>query len=259
MQSKDLDKFHPIFIGDFARGRLIINRKQESLPLVLFHFRASREHHFRAECTAAVSHQVSVAQHDSARMTWLDAQDCAALEARWSEPHRHYHGLNHLRECLARFAEVRALAQDAEVVEAALWFHDAIYDARRTDNEARSAALARTMLTPKGISNEHIARVEAIILTTRHAAPSADADTQLTCDIDLAILGADAERFDAYERDVRAEYAWVPMPIYRVKRAEILMRFLASPRIYQTAHFHALLNDAARDNLAHSLEVLRES
>lgn len=190
-------------------------------------------------------------------MTLLTADDRVALEARWREPHRSYHGMRHLAECLARFDEARALAQDAEVVEAALWLHDAVYDARRDDNEARSAALARTMLQAHGVDASRIARVEAIILATRHAGPSADPDAQLTCDIDLAVLGADEARFDEYEREVRAEYAWVPMSIFRVKRAEILMRFLAAPRIFQTEWFHARLDEAARDNLSRSLEALR--
>jgi len=47
------------------------------------------------------------------------------------------------------------------------------------------------------------------------------------------------------------------MPIFRVKRAEILMRFLASPRIYQTEWFHSRLDDVARENLSRSLEALR--
>jgi predicted metal-dependent HD superfamily phosphohydrolase len=190
-------------------------------------------------------------------MPLLTIEDCVALETRWREPHRHYHGLRHLEECLARFAEVRALAKDPEVVEAALWLHDAIYDARRDDNEARSAALARTMLVARGVDANRIAQVEAVILATRHAVPSTDPDTQLACDIDLAVLGADDARFDEYEREVRAEYSWVPMPIFRVKRAEILMRFLASPRIFQTEWFHARLDAAARDNLSRSLEALR--
>jgi predicted metal-dependent HD superfamily phosphohydrolase len=190
-------------------------------------------------------------------MTLLTIEDCVALEGRWREPQRVYHGMRHLEECLARFAEVRALAQDADSVEAALWFHDAIYDARRDDNEARSAALARAMLEQRGVDSARIVRVESIILATRHAFPSADPDTQLTCDIDLAVLGADEARFDEYERDVRAEYSWVPMPIFRVKRAEILMRFLASPRIFQTEWFHSRLDEAARDNLSRSLEALR--
>jgi predicted metal-dependent HD superfamily phosphohydrolase len=109
-------------------------------------------------------------------MTLLTIEDCVALEGRWREPQRVYHGMRHLEECLARFAEVRALAQDADSVEAALWFHDAIYDARRDDNEARSAALARAMLEQRGVDSARIARVESIILATRHAFPSANAD-----------------------------------------------------------------------------------
>lgn len=190
-------------------------------------------------------------------MSLLSPDDLVALRARWGEPHRYYHTARHLDECLERFAEVRSLANDADVVEAAIWFHDAVYDARRDDNEARSAALARTMLSANGVSEQRITEVEAVIFATRHAGPCALPDGQLTCDIDLAILGAEPERFDQYERDVRAEYAWVPMPIFRVKRAEILLRFLAAPCIYQTAHFHALLDARARDNLAHSLETLR--
>lgn len=194
---------------------------------------------------------------DASRMTLLTIEDCVALETRWREPHRHYHGVRHLEECLARFADVRALAQDADAVEAALWFHDAVHDVHRDDNEARSAALARTMLEARGVAAERIAHVEAIILATRHETPSADPDAQLACDIDLAILGADVTRFDEYERGVRAEYAWVPMPIFRVKRAEILMRFLASPRIFQTEWFHARFDAAARDNLSRALKALR--
>jgi predicted metal-dependent HD superfamily phosphohydrolase len=192
-------------------------------------------------------------------MTLLTQADRVALEARWREPHRRYHGMRHLEECLARFAEVRTLAQDAEVVEAALWLHDAVYDTHRDDNESRSADLARAMLNATGVDDARIARVESIILATRHAGPSADPDAQLACDIDLAVLGADEGRFDEYEREVRAEYSWVPMSIFRVKRAEILMRFLASPRIFQTEWFHVRLDDAARDNLSRSLEALRGS
>lgn len=191
-------------------------------------------------------------------MTLLAIEDCVALERRWREPHRHYHGMRHLEECLALFAEVRALARDADVVEAALWLHDAVYDAHRDDNEVQSAALARTILEARGVAADRIAHVEAIILATRHAGPSADPDAQLACDIDLAILGADAARFDEYEHGVRAEYAWVPIPIFRVNRAEILMRFLASPRIYQTEWFHTRLEAAARQNLSRSIEALRE-
>lgn len=83
------------------------------------------------------------------------------------------------------------------------------------------------------------------------------ADAQLLVDIDLAILGADPERFDEYEVQIRQEYAWVPGPLFRRKRREILMDFLARPKIYGTAWFQERFEASARDNLQRPVVHLR--
>src|SRR5690348_4662021 len=74
----------------------------------------------------------------------------AALRTRlvhaWSEPQRHYHTLQHLDECLALFDETRDAAPHPAEVALALWFHDAVYEPRRHDNEQRSADWARASL-----------------------------------------------------------------------------------------------------------------
>jgi predicted metal-dependent HD superfamily phosphohydrolase len=80
------------------------------------------------------------------------------------------------------------------------------------------------------------------------------ADEQLVVDVDLAILGAPRERFDEYDRQVVAEYAFVPRSMFRRKRHEILLSLAARPRLYATAHFHAALDANARANLARALE-----
>ena len=61
------------------------------------------------------------------------------LVARYSEPQRHYHTARHLAECFAELAAVCGEAEHPAEVEIALWFHDAVYDTKRHDNEQRSA------------------------------------------------------------------------------------------------------------------------
>ena len=96
------------------------------------------------------------------RSRWpLDEALYQDLVARYREPHRRYHTLQHLEECFARFDELRALAEHPRDVELAIWFHDAIYDTRRSDNEARSAAWGRS------VAGE---RVHDLVMATRHEA-----------------------------------------------------------------------------------------
>jgi predicted metal-dependent HD superfamily phosphohydrolase len=92
--------------------------------------------------------------------------------------------------------------------------------------------------------------VEALVLATRHRAPAQGADAQLLVDIDLAILGSPPARFEAFERDVRKEYGWVPGFRYRRKRAAVLRSFLARVPLYHTAPARELLEAQARINLA---------
>ena len=116
------------------------------------------------------------------------------LSARYGEPHRAYHRLPHLGECLAQLERVRSLASDADLVEFALWAHDVIYDPRRDDNERRSAEWARRSLLDGGRTSDYALRAHALIVATRHAALAADEDARLLCDIDLAVLGASSVR-----------------------------------------------------------------
>jgi predicted metal-dependent HD superfamily phosphohydrolase len=173
------------------------------------------------------------------------------LSAAYREPHRHYHTLQHLEECFARLQSIGSLAQHPAEVELAVWFHDAVYDTRRHDNEERSAEWARRVLSP--VSSEVSQRVASLVLATRHAAAPEGIDAQVLVDVDLAILGAPAARFDEYELQVRREYAWLPLPLYRRARRQILEGLLARAAIYATAQFVERYEAQARANLARSL------
>jgi predicted metal-dependent HD superfamily phosphohydrolase len=176
------------------------------------------------------------------------------LLTRYAEPHRKYHTLQHLSECIAHFEAVATMPEHAGEVEIALWFHDAIYELRSSENEVQSADWARTELVAAGVQRDAAERVHALVLVTRHSALPVSADEQLLVDIDLSILGASAERFAEYEAQVRQEYRWVPDFVFCSKRKAILAEFLERKSIYSTCHFQALLESRARANLKCAVE-----
>lgn len=180
----------------------------------------------------------------------------ARLTAAYAEPGRAYHTAEHIRDCLAELDLSRDLAQYPDEVEAALWFHDAVYRPGASDNEDQSAELARTALSVGAVPREVADRTAALVLATRHAGVPSSPDEQLIRDIDLSILGREPGIFDAFERRIRREYAWVPEPMYRRERLAVLSGFLRRRSIYQTDQFRQRYEASARANLKRLLGQL---
>jgi predicted metal-dependent HD superfamily phosphohydrolase len=196
-------------------------------------------------------------------MTLISEPLRAELAAAYAAPGRHYHDLRHIEALLALAEACAGEINDREAVEAAIWFHDAVYDTRREDNEARSAALAEERLMGAA-SEERIARIAAMIRATAgHVMTDfADAGPRQDCalflDMDLSILGGPEAEFDAYEEAVRREYDWVTDEQWRQGRRAVLAGFLARPAIYATPYFQASHEAAARRNLARAIARLDE-
>ncbi len=174
----------------------------------------------------------------------------------YGETHRHYHTAAHIDACLDEFDLVRSLARSGAEVEAALWFHDVIYDTRASNNELQSAEMASRFLASSGVSSSSCDRVYSHILATAHKGKPVDDDARLVVDIDLSILGQDELVYDQFERSVREEYKWVPSFLYRRKRTEILRGFLARESIYATEPFRQRYESAARTNLERAIRAL---
>jgi predicted metal-dependent HD superfamily phosphohydrolase len=194
-------------------------------------------------------------------MTLITAPLRAELAAAYTAPDRHYHDLRHIEALLGLADACGDAIIDREAVEAAIWFHDAVYDTRREDNEERSAALAEERLAGTA-SVERIARIAAMIRATAgHARPDfsggpAAQDCALFLDMDLSILGSPEADFDAYEADVRREYDWVTDEQWRQGRRAVLAGLLARPAIYATERFRASHEATARSNLARAIARL---
>jgi len=180
------------------------------------------------------------------------------LIARYGEPHRRYHTMTHIEDCLAQVAASTDFSDEQRsLMDAAVWFHDAIYDATRHDNEAASARLATERLASEGVEQAFIDEVSRLILLTAgHAVEPGDAIGARLVSIDLSILGALTGRYDAYAAAIRFEYGHVPEPLYRAGRAAILRRFLDEDRLFADPVWAERLEEQARANLAREIAAL---
>ena len=172
----------------------------------------------------------------------------ADLERRWAEPHRHHHDLSHLRYVLAALDALHGEGEDfdIDVVRRAAWFHDAIYDPRRDDNEERSARLAIDLLA----ADESPVEVARLVRITRtHEVDPVDSNAAALCDSDLSILASDDLRYRQYADNVRREYAHVPDPKFAHARAAILQGLLKRPRLFSTPTGRRRWEATARTNL----------
>lgn len=179
------------------------------------------------------------------------------LAARYQEPHRHYHNLEHIAEMLNILDRLADLANDVVAVRFAIWFHDAVFDPKSSDNEDRSAELAIHSLRELGIPEDRAEHVAALIRSTKHESLSVrGSDVDVLLDADLAILGAEERRYRRYAKAIQREYSWVDEATYRAGRIRVLKMFLARPRIYKTERMFALGEEVARRNMRAELESL---
>jgi predicted metal-dependent HD superfamily phosphohydrolase len=186
-----------------------------------------------------------------------DAPGCfERLMDLYSQPHRAYHNGRHIADCLQEFDSAKHLAENVNAVELAIWFHDAIYDPRATDNEERSAELAAECLVKAEATSHLVRQVRELVLATKHTRVPANEDEKLLVDVDLSILGQSEERFAEYEAQIRQEYVWVPREVFNSKRAEILEQFLARPTIFSTEWLQAKYEEQARRNIEASIRNL---
>jgi len=176
------------------------------------------------------------------------------LLARWSESHRKHHTVTHLHEMLDAIALLAGdgVRFDREAVELAAWFHDAIYEIGRDDNEDRSAELARGLLSSSPVRDEV---VRLVLLTKTHQVTAGDVNGAVLNDADLAVLGGDVRRYRAYAKAVRDEHARVPDDVFKPARAQVLSALLAGP-IFHTEAGQRRWEAAARANVGEELRDL---
>lgn len=181
----------------------------------------------------------------------------AELKMEYAAAARCYHNLSHVRALCKLYESCELNTAHDDDIRFAIWFHDAIYDTRRKDNEERSADWAALVLQNVNAPDELIVSVRRLILATkRHESGALADETQIFLDLDLAILGSEATVYQRYAAAIRREYTWVPSFLYRRERRKILANFLDRKTIYVTATMSRQYEQQARHNLQAEIEAL---
>jgi len=187
-----------------------------------------------------------------------------ALLAAYDGPGRHYHNVTHLDSVLQQLDWAKKSLQETgelsmmtpeesnkmfDVIELALWYHDAVYDAKAKDNEAKSRDWFLSDAHEFGLGAALQQDIAALIDLTAHHKDAKTLPERILTDCDLAILGAAKPAFDAYDDGIAKEYAHVPAPAYATGRAAVLKGFLDQPQIFKTEAFRKAYEAQARQNL----------
>ncbi|MCB8983946.1 MAG: hypothetical protein H6659_08985 [Ardenticatenaceae bacterium] len=186
----------------------------------------------------------------------LAAQIAAGLQDRYAADGRFYHTLTHIYDVLNHIKPFLDRARQPRALLLAAWFHDAVYDPRRSDNEMQSAAYTTAVLADLGTADAVIKETARLIgLTVTHKTAVGDTDGHILLDADLAILAAAPADYAVYAAAIRREYAHVPTEAYRQGRTAVLAQLLARPQLYYLSA-HTAWETPARLNLRQEMAQL---
>jgi predicted metal-dependent HD superfamily phosphohydrolase len=178
------------------------------------------------------------------------------IQKKYTHPKRYYHNLQHLETMLCLFKEYKIEISDWDSILFALFYHDAIYDVLKKDNEEKSAVLAQKRLQEIQFPEGKIALCVQHILATKSHELSDNRDTNIFTDIDLAILGFDWEVYQKYAQNIRKEYTIYPNFMYNPGRKKVVNHLLTMNTIFKTDTFRQLYEEKARKNMNQELEQL---
>ncbi|MDZ7880313.1 MAG: hypothetical protein U5L45_21735 [Saprospiraceae bacterium] len=169
---------------------------------------------------------------------------------------RHYHDLSHINNLLTLLEENKFRVLDEDTLFFAIWFHDAIYNTWKDNNEAKSADYADEVLRQTDMHPSRMKKIVKYINATKTHTADGDHDLELFLDFDLSILGAESSIYDVYTRQIRVEFSMYPNFIYNRGRRKAMRQLIERPYIYQTDEFRRRLEAQARENIQRELDTL---
>jgi len=170
------------------------------------------------------------------------------LQRHYTEPHRFYHSLNHLAQCLGELDLARTAVEELDATEMAIWFHDVIYRYGAKDNETLSAQAFRDLAGPH-MPAGFVDRVSEFIIATQHTGSARDRGEAFMVDTDLSGFGLPWEGYLADSNALRQEAPDVSDEQYYAGKLRFLEGLLGWKNLFQTDCFRNRLEQRARENI----------
>ena len=179
------------------------------------------------------------------------------LQYRYAEPHRYYHTLGHIAQCLNELDSARGMIKKFDATELAIWFHDVIYVYGAKDNEELSA-VAFHEFADGNMAPELVDRVDELIIATKHTGAALDKGAAFMVDIDLSGFGLPWDGYLADSDALRLEAPEVSDEQYYAGKLRFLGGLQGWDSLFQTDHFRGRLEARAQTNIARYSGQLRE-
>ncbi|RFS24922.1 hypothetical protein DVR12_06960 [Chitinophaga silvatica] len=184
-------------------------------------------------------------------------QSFIQLLTAYAQKKRYYHNISHIQSMFSSLNQCSHEVDDAEIIAFSIFFHDIVYDVKKSDNEEKSAEKAELHLLKIGYPNSRITAVRDFIIATKtHINSIGSKDLNYFLDMDLQILGADEATYRAYTQQIRKEYSIYPDFLYKPGRKKVLHHFLEKPFIYHTPVGRAAFEEKARKNISTEITTL---
>jgi predicted metal-dependent HD superfamily phosphohydrolase len=146
------------------------------------------------------------------------------LPLRWNEKHRYYHNTFHLVQIIHDietnmwFRELGALEKRALLLAA--FFHDAVYDPKKDNNEEQSCRLFK--LSYKGNDPKMVDTVCRLIMVTKYRKRPTEKLEKIIWDADNAGFKKGFDHLMRTEKLIQKEYSYLPKEKFREGKIKFL-------------------------------------
>lgn len=194
----------------------------------------------------------------------ITLQEMSMLSTLYTQPHRTYHNMTHIMECLTELENFPSSSldgftyRDIQIVEKTIWYHDAVYNPYSKENERQSALLLQEGSWYADMINKLVRN--AIWATARHHVTQNDLSpaTKVMLDIDLSGFGKSTSECLENGENVRREYYKTNDTDFYTGRLNFLRTIRKRESLYYTDYFKEKYHMQSQKNLNLEVEIAIE-